>query len=566
MQKKAMLTCLLTLLVSIFLAVFCLTVDSQAEESASQATTPITLTKRLSAGWNLISMEVSPAAFQDVEGMCNDINAQAGGCVEIDGWIGGGWSRYICGYLENDFPIQEGSFYFIKCEMPSEWKVSGNVSQLSFSASGSEYKSKADGGSASPVEGVYGIESPYVSLLSQDGTLSGIPGSLTPSLDPALSLYGVTEEIEALGGWVHSSPNVYLFSGTDNVGIGTTSPSAKLEVGNFGDPGNFTGRRDLFQVANHDNNALLISEFGHNHSVMPATVQLGAWHGEQNIAIVTDNLANLQAGSSKKGIFIKSGGNVGIGTMSPETKLTVIGGWPQSSFGDGTGDRVVAGTYQGQALLGAHNNALNAWANLIMQRDGGNVGIGTTSPQGTLELNSARGIIRLFSSNNIIGDDFGYDGGSDYKFWFTHMGPESGETKFRWDNGSSSRDLLVLKNNGNVGIGTSTPSATLDVKGSLRVGGSAGTGTVFSKMEGGTATVGSSDSTLKTVTVTFPAAFSSIPKVIVTARGQDYNDTFSVTTRSISTTRFIVNVSRTNSSSVYPGWGQDLQLDWMAWE
>jgi len=135
MRKKIMFTCLLTLLVSIFLAAFSLTVDSQMEESTSQATPPITLTKRLSAGWNLISMEVSPAAFQDVEGMCKDINEQAGGCVEIDGWIGGGWSRYICGYLENDFAIQEGSFYFIKCEMPTEWKVIGSVSQQSSTAS-----------------------------------------------------------------------------------------------------------------------------------------------------------------------------------------------------------------------------------------------------------------------------------------------------------------------------------------------------------------------------------------------------------------------------------------------
>ena len=354
----------------------------------------------------------------------------------------------------------------------------------------------------------------------------------------------------------------------------------------------------------------------------------------------------------------------GVGTLG---SLTVIGGWPQSSFGDGTGDRVVAGTYQGQAVLGAHNNALNAWADLIMQRDGGNVGIGTTapkakldvsgdlkttgnadigggctvngslvvkdglnvstatgiklglekkgggilwiacndndnriyleacssdgsksadellltgnsvnpvpklslladttyisgnvgiagdvgigttapkatlhnagdyygkghiwlhafegdgkdgtayvqardtsekssialqlrthnsgqlvdalridpkgnvgigtaSPEGTLELlNSNRGKIRLFSNTN-VGHDFGYDGGDDSNFWFVHIGKESGETKFRWDNGSSSRDLLVIKNTGNVGIGTTEPKAKLDVSGDLNVSASA---------------------------------------------------------------------------------------------
>ena len=87
MKKQAMVRWLVTLLVSVFIAISGTRVNCQAEEATPQE--PVTLTKRLSAGWNLISLEVSPLAFQDVEGMGKDINDQGGGCVEIDGLIGG---------------------------------------------------------------------------------------------------------------------------------------------------------------------------------------------------------------------------------------------------------------------------------------------------------------------------------------------------------------------------------------------------------------------------------------------------------------------------------------------
>ncbi|MEH1867448.1 MAG: hypothetical protein V7K69_20895 [Nostoc sp.] len=123
-------------------------------------------------------------------------------------------------------------------------------------------------------------------------------------------------------------------------------------------------------------------------------------------------------------------------------------------------------------------------------------------------------------------------------------------------------DLFTVTPQGNVGIKTLTPGATLDVLGSFRLN----NGTVLSKIESGTIAVGSSASKNKEITVTFPVNFSGIPKVIASARAEPnttWPDTFAVSTRSLDAKQFTVNIIRVDSVD---GWTQNLQLDWIAWE
>jgi hypothetical protein len=115
------------------------------------------------------------------------------------------------------------------------------------------------------------------------------------------------------------------------------------------------------------------------------------------VANTGDNLlvsSNLEVGTSN--LFVDTAtGRVGIGVASPIRRLDVRSGdtgstnWISGAFGPelSAGDRVVIGNLYGKACIGAHNSALTGWADLTINSAGGNVGIGTTSPTNTLDIN-----------------------------------------------------------------------------------------------------------------------------------------------------------------------------------
>lgn len=67
------------------------------------------------------------------------------------------------------------------------------------------------------------------------------------------------------------------------------------------------------------------------------------------------------------------------------------------------------------------------------------------------------------------------------------------------------------------------------------------------------------------ISVTFPTAFSTVPRVLCTANteaGTIYDDSFNVTTRLVTTTGFEMIVNRVDGSV----WGQNMTVNWMAFE
>ncbi len=174
-------------------------------------------------------------------------------------------------------------------------------------------------------------------------------------------------------------------------------------------------------------------------------------------------------------LTIKNTGHIGIGIADPslikaqlhvEGKVIYSGGSLGGiSFGNrGTsgfvelptnGERWTWYSSEGTARLWSGGDKLSVNAN-------GNVGIGTINPEAKLHLNSARGNIKMLRTSG-LGDDFSYDGGPDSFFAFTHYGKDTGETGFIWNDGTSKRDLLTIKNKGNVGIGTTNPQSMLHI-------------------------------------------------------------------------------------------------------
>ena len=231
-----------------------------------------------------------------------------------------------------------------------------------------------------------------------------------------------------------------------NVGIGTTSPGYKLEVN--GDIGFSIGAS---------------LKWGGNTYI----------YGENNVQIQAVVNGNT-------GLFINSSGNVGIGTTSPNNRLSVSGTGrvfnavssndqvvasftcPSTSSGISTvGFEAYGSTSDYHVRVGANATSFVAYTNNIERLridSSGNVGIGTNSPQVKLEVRGAQNntIIPANAVAKFVGGDAGIFVGNlagtpNYGAWLQAM-RESDGLVF---------PLHLQPNGGNVGIGTTSPANKL---------------------------------------------------------------------------------------------------------
>ena len=179
-------------------------------------------------------------------------------------------------------------------------------------------------------------------------------------------------------------------------------------------------------------------------------------------------------------------GSVGIGRTAPELKLhinAVSAGWPVASGTTQNYGSFRLGTNDSNGILDfGVNGGSGAWIQmtnridlsavypLILNPNGGNVGIGTTAPVGKLHIvsNAADQNAYLNIENTAAGGKrwaivptatTGWTSGAG-KLVFLHDGE-----------GSGSSHLTLDAATGYVGIGTASPAYTLDVTGTGRVTG-----------------------------------------------------------------------------------------------
>ena len=261
-----------------------------------------------------------------------------------------------------------------------------------------------------------------------------------------------------------------------NVGIGTADPDQKLEV---------SGNQRI------SSNGLLEFFGGTVYPQISRNTASGGLIIDTAGGGVSNSvpLLSVRENGGTDFVTVLGSGYVGIGTTSPTLgKLQVAG---RGYFGPvGTGDattKALMDTYSVLKLKPHNTNSTNMtfaqvnggagigiqvtngtqtadW-DIALNPYGGNVGIGTTDPRGPLEVHAASDSTLIIEKYTANGIQLRADNSVNSAI---RLGFEAYTYEFKNGSGTS---RLHIDANGNVGIGTVTPSQKLHVQGSLRVTG-----------------------------------------------------------------------------------------------
>ncbi|NOT50821.1 MAG: hypothetical protein HOP10_06055 [Chitinophagaceae bacterium] len=325
-------------------------------------------------------------------------------------------------------------------------------------------------------------------------------------------IYGNWSELQHtyLKTWTETGGHIYN-TNNGNVGIGTANPASKLTINGI-DPvigimnnglansfiqaegvnmrisTSFDNPTGKLVLGTKGNDNLSIDQFGRvsigTSSSFDAEMKLNGnssvrfafMHQDVQKGFLLLNGDDFKMGTyggnngnivfSPKGvdkIWIDENGQLGIGTATPVSALTINGTNPYIEMQN-------AGVNKGFLMVNGNDlrigtNSTNTTGNLVLQTklidrmtidETGRIGIGTASPSSILTINATDPILQL--KNDDADKGFVQLVDSDIK-----IGTNSSNTYGKFFVRTSGSDRLVVNYDGNVGIGTSFPYQTLSL-------------------------------------------------------------------------------------------------------
>ena len=365
----------------------------------------------------------NPASAADWTEVQSNIGIAGSGTTDA------GTTKGLAGFNSNDFTVSS----------------SGWVEAKDFNGSTPGYVPDATGATAG-------------TFLKEDGTWStaGVAGTGTQNYVTKWSAGGAGIEDST------------IFDNGTNVGVNTNTPNNNLQVKASSNGKGITIHRDSSTDGSYAELSFLTST---NDAADP-NVWMRGNRGSSNanyLTIGTDDTERMR---------IDSAGNVGIGTTSPENKLSTRTAGTTAESVAGFGNSNIQGGLQvitSDGNLEWGFNARNS-RNLVFQTNqtermridsNGNVGIGTNSPAAKLEVNtgsSAAYFTRTAGDDGLLNPVVAIATDSSRGL----IGTSGSSLTFRvkatgTSNPLGGTNVMSLLPSGNVGIGTTSPAVSLDI-------------------------------------------------------------------------------------------------------